>query len=151
MHVQARVSPKTAAFADDDDTTGAVSATYRLGALDEVLQVLEEGDFNIRSTSGGRIELGGEFGFAVGHDGDNDHEARTHAAVEALRGQGFDAHVVDVQTRLLDDTPGALRSFVADVSAAGLLIEEIAVGTPAADGQIPVQIYTARAGGPALS
>jgi hypothetical protein len=143
MHVQARVSPKSSGFADDDDTSGAISTTYRVGALEEILGVLQDGDFNIRSASGGKIELGGEFGFAVGRDGDEDHEQRTHAAVEALRGQGFDAHVVDVQTRLLDDGPGALRAFVAEVSAGGLLIEEIAVGTPSSDGKIPVQIYTA--------
>jgi hypothetical protein len=33
---------------------------------------------------------------------------------------------------------------VGDVSAQGLFIEEIAVGTPDGDGRIPVQIYTAR-------
>jgi len=144
MHIQARVSPKRPG-AGDDDAGDEISTTYRVGALEEILRVLEDGDFNIRSATGSKIELGGEFGFAVGRDGDEDHERRTQAAVEALRGKGFRAHVVDVQTRLLDDTPGALRAFVADVSGDGLLIEEIAVGTPARDGRIPVQIYTARA------
>jgi hypothetical protein len=144
MHIQARVSPKRP-DPGDDDTGDETSTTYRVGALEEILRVLEDGDFNIRSTTGSKIELGGEFGFALGRDGDDDHEQRTKAAVKALRGEGFRAHIVDVQTRLLDDTPGALRAFVADVSADGLLIEEIAVGTPARDGRIPVQIYTARA------
>jgi hypothetical protein len=144
MHIQARVSPKRPG-PGDDDTGDETSTTYRVGGLEEILRVLEDGDFNIRSATGNKIELGGEFGFAVGRDGDEDHEQRTHAAVKALRRQGFEAHVVDVQTRLLDDTPGALRAFVADVSGDGLLIEEVAVGTPARDGRIPVQIYTARA------
>ena len=81
----------------DDDTNGAVSATYRVGALEEILRVLEEHDFNVRSAGGGKIELGGEFGFAVGRDGDKDHEQATEAAVAALKGEGFEAHVVDVQ------------------------------------------------------
>jgi hypothetical protein len=145
MHVQARVSPKTSGFADDGEDGSAISATYRVGALEEILRVLEERDINVRSAGGGKIELGGEFGFAVGRDGDDDHEQATHAAVDALKGEGFDAHVVDVRTRDLDDTPGALRAFVAEISADGLLIEEIAVGTPTRDGRIPVQIYTASA------
>jgi len=145
MHVQARVSPKTSAFADDDENGGAVSATYRVGALEEILRVLEDHDINVRSAGGGRIELGGEFGFAVGRDGDKNHEQATEAAVAALKREGFDAHMVDVRTRDLDDSPGALRAFVAEISADGLLIEEIAVGTPTRAGRIPVQIYTASA------
>ena len=150
MHVQARASTKTSGFADDDENGSAVSATYRPGALLEILTVLENQGFNLRTAGGRRIELGGEFGFAVDkRDGDVDHEASTHAAVAALRAEGFDSHAVEVQTRLLDDEPGALRAFVEDVSAQGLLIEEIAVGTPGDSGRIPVQIYTALAGGPA--
>ena len=144
MHVQARVSPKTSAFADDEPE-GSISATYRVGALEEILRVLEEHDINVRSASGGKIELGGEFGFAVGRDGDRNHKQATEAAVAALNAEGFDAHMVDVRTRDLDDTPGALRAFVAEISADGLLIEEIAVGTPTRAGRIPVQVYTASA------
>jgi hypothetical protein len=146
MHVQARVSVKTSGFADDDESGGSISATYRVGALEEILGILENAGYNLRSASGGKIELGGEFGFAVGRDGDDDHEAATHAAVDKLLEEGYDAHVVDVETRELDDAPGALRAFVAEVSGRGLMIEEIAVGTPTRGGQIPVQIYTARAG-----
>ena len=144
MHVQARVSPAGAGFAADDENGEAISATYRVGALGEILQILQDRDFNLRSVGGRRIELGGEFSFAVGRDGDPDHEQATRDAVEALRSEGFDAHVVEVQSRLLDDTPGALRAFVADVSAQGLFVEEIAVGTPDNDGKIPVQIFTAK-------
>ena len=145
MHIQARVSPRTSSLAEGDDTNGAVSATYRVGALEEILRVLEEHDINVRSAGGGKIELGGEFGFAVGRDGDKDHQQATEAAVAALKREGFEAHVVNVRTRELVDTPGALRAFVAEVSSEGLLIEEIAVGTPTKKGRIPVQIYTASA------
>lgn len=145
MHVQARASTTGSGFADDDGGSGSsISATYGAGRLSEILRLLEEAGFNIRSTSGSRIELGGVFGFAVdGRNEGEDHEAATHAASDLLNSQGIDTHVVDVETRVLEDVPGALRRFVNDVNAKGLLIEEIAVGTPEADG-IPVQIYTAQ-------
>jgi len=144
MHVQARASTKTSGFPDDDEENStAVSATYRPGALAEILTVLSNQGFNLRTAGGRRIELGGEFGFAVDpRDTDADHEEATQAAVDALRSEGF-----EVQTRVLDDEPGALRAFVEDISNQGLLIEEIAVGTPGHAGRIPVQIYTAKAGG----
>jgi hypothetical protein len=150
MHIQARVSVDTSAFADDDEESGSsISATYRRGALSEILRILEEQGFNLRSAGGHRIELGGEFGFSVAaREGDPNHTQATHAAVDVLKEEGFDVRVVEVQTRLLDDVPGALRAFVEDVGTGGLLIEEIAVGTPSEDGRIPVQIYTSRAGTP---
>ena len=144
MHVQARMRLAGAGFAADDENGEAVSATYRAGALGEILEILQDRDVNLRSVGGHQVELGGVFSFAVGRDGDPDHEQATREAVETLRSEGFDAHVVEVQARLLDDTPGALRAFVADISAQGLLVEEIAVGTPDGDGRIPVQILTAR-------
>ena len=148
MHVQARASTTGSAFPDDDDNNDtAVSATYAAGRVHAILELLAEQGFNLRSAGGGRIELGGEFAFAVdARDGDDNHEVATHAAVTALNDAGIDAHVVEVQVRYLTDEPGALRDFVRDVSSQGLLIEEIAVGTPE-DGQIPVQIYTVKAGG----
>lgn len=149
MHVQARVDTKTSGFADvDEDSGAAVSATYSPGALGEILRILEDRGFNLRTAGGRRIELGGEFGFAVAkQDGDKDDEESTHRAVEALKGEGYEARAVEVEDDVLDDVPGALRAFVDRVSARGVLIEEIAVGTPEPDGRIPVQIVTARAGG----
>jgi hypothetical protein len=150
MHVQARASTNGSAFADDDEDGTAVSATYTPGALGQILGILQEEGFNLRTAGGRRIELGGEFGFAVDpREGDADHEEAIRAAVDALNAHGIDAHIVEVQTRLLDDEPGALRAFVDAISEQGLLIEEIAVGTPSNDGRIPVQVYTARAGSPA--
>jgi hypothetical protein len=149
MHVQAKVSLETSLFADEeDDNDTAVSATYRTGALLAVLEILAREGFNLRTATGRRIELGGEFGFAVDpRQGDADHEAATAAAVEILRAEGLDAHLVEVQVRFLDDVAGALRDFVSSVSGQGLLIEEIAVGTPGDGGRIPVQIFTVKAGG----
>lgn len=146
MHVQARVSTKGSGFPDDDVEDGeAVSATYRPGVVSEILGILADGGFNLRTAGGRRIELGGEFAFAVrARDGDANHEDATHAAVDLLKESGFDAWVVEVQTQLLGDDRGTLRSFVDDIRDSGLLIDEIAVGTPAEDGLIPVQIHTVR-------
>ena len=148
MHVQARASTTGSAFPDDEvGNDSAVSATYPTGRVLTILELLAEQGFNLRSTGGHRIELGGEFAFAVdAREGDADHEEATKLAVEALNGAGIDSHVVEVQVRYLNDEPGALRDFVRDVSNQGLLIEEISVGTPGEVG-IPVQIYTVRAGG----
>ena len=148
MHVQARASTTGSGFPDDDDNDDtAISAAYPAGRVLAILELLAGQGFNLRSAGGGRIELGGEFAFAVDkRDNDDDHRAATEAAVAALNDAGIDAHMVEVQVRYLADEPGALRDFVRDVSSQGLLIEEIAVGTPE-DGQIPVQIYTVKAGG----
>lgn len=148
MHVQARASTTGSAFPDaEENNNSAVSATYPTGRLLGILEILANEGFNLRSAGGRQIELGGEFAFAVDpRQGDADHEAATKAAVEALIGAGIDAHVVEVQVRYLTDALGALRDFVSDVSRQGLLIEEIAVGTPGDTG-IPVQIYTVKAGG----
>jgi hypothetical protein len=149
MHVQAKVIIDTSGFADDDEENDtAISATYGPGALLRVLEILAQEGFNLRVATGRRIELGGEFGFAVDpRERDTSHEQATQAAVDALKSAGFDAHVVEVQVRFLDHKLGALRAFVKNVSDQGLLIEEIAVATPNADGRIPVQIFTVRAGG----
>ena len=147
MHVQVRAAIKGSAFPDgDENDDSAISATYAAGGLLGILELLADQGFNLRSAGGRQIELGGEFAFAVHtRAGDADHDAAAQAAAEALNGAGVDAHVVEVQVRFLDDQPGALRDFVRDVSSQGLLIEEIAVGTPS-DGRVPVQIYTVKVG-----
>jgi hypothetical protein len=148
MHVQAKVTTTGSAFADEDgdENNTAVSATHSPGALLGILNILQREGFNLRTATGQRIELGGEFGFTVDpRNGDEDFETATAAAVDILKGEGFDAHVVEVQVRYLTDKPGALRDFVSSVSGQGLLIEDIAVGTASQAG-IPVQIFTVRAG-----
>jgi hypothetical protein len=148
MHVQAKCSPTGSAFADQDgdENTTATSATYRPGAVLGILDILQREGFNLRTATGQRIELGGEFGFTVDpRNSDEDFETATAAAVDLLRSEGFDAHVVEVLVRYLTDVAGALREFVSSVSDQGLLIEDNAVGTPSEAG-IPVQIFTVRAG-----
>jgi hypothetical protein len=149
MHVQAKVSIDTSGFSDDDDGSGsAVSATYRPGALGDILRILAGKGLSLRVATGRQIELGGHFGFYVADRDDGEEEGTaTREAVDLLKGEGFDAYIVEVQTSLLDDISGSLLEFVDHVSGQGLLIEEIAVATPDPDGRIPVQIYTVKAGG----
>ncbi len=151
MHIQARASTRTSRFDDGDYRDGGVSisATYGLGVLSDILRILEREGFNLRTASGRQIELGGEFAFwADPRDGiDADHDEATRRAADALAGEGYDAHTVEVHRALLDDRPGALKQFVDQVTAEGLLIEEISVGTPGPNGRIPVQAFTVLAGG----
>jgi hypothetical protein len=78
---------------------------------------------------------------------DRNHDVATRRAAEALAGEGYDTRTVEVRRTLLDDVPGALKRFVDGVTAEGLLIEDLSVGTPTPKGRIPVQAYTVRAGG----
>lgn len=150
MHIQARASTKTLGFADAGDDAGnvAISATYGPGVLSDMLRILSDNGFNLRTASGRQIELGGEFAFWVDprKDVDEDHDVATRRAAKALEAKGYDAHIVEVHRKLLDDVPGALKAFVDEVTAAGYLIEELSVGTPQQDG-IPVQAYTAKTSG----
>jgi acetolactate synthase small subunit len=149
MHIQVRASTKTSTFADEFEERGvAVSATYGLGVLSEMLGILKDEGFNLRTASGSKIELGGEFAFWVDarKDKDANHDEATRRAAEAL-GAVFDVHIVEVHRTLLEDKSGALKAFVDEVTAAGFLIEEISVGTPEPpDGRIPVQAFTVQAG-----
>ena len=150
MHIQARANPRTSTFHDDDRDAGggSISATYDPGALSDMLRILAEHGFNLRSASGRQIELGGEFAFWVDarKGKDRNHDIATRRAAEALAGEGYDTQTVEVRRTLLDDVPGALKRFVDGLTAEGLLIEEISVGTPTPKGRIPVQAYTVRAG-----
>ena len=148
MHVQAKAVTTGSAFADEDgdENNDAISANYRPGAVLGILDILQREGFNLRTATGQRIELGGEFGFTVDpRNGGEDFETATAAAVDVLKSEGIDAHLVEVQVRYLSDVAGALRDFVRSVSDQGLLIEDIAVGTPSQAG-IPVQIFTVKAG-----
>lgn len=148
MHVQAKAVTTGSAFADEDgdENNDAISANYRPGAVLGILDILQREGFNLRTATGQRIELGGEFGFTVDpRNSGEDFETATAAAVDVLKSEGIDAHLVEVQVRYLSDVAGALRDFVQSVSDQGLLIEDIAVGTPSQAG-IPVQIFTVKAG-----
>jgi hypothetical protein len=147
MHLQVKAKvPNSGMSVDDHDGEGkmAISATYEAGALVGILDVLEADGFNLRTASGNDVELGGEFTFWVdGRSKGEDEDAANHAAAELLKSKGYDAGVFEVHSAYLVDKPGALRAFVSEVTESGLLVQDISVGTPDADG-IPVQIFTAK-------
>ena len=146
MHLQVKASvPKSGMSIDDeDDEDIAVSATYRPGALVGLLTVLKGEGFNLRAASGSNVELGGDFTFWVdGRSDEEDEHAATYAAAELLKRKGIDAEVHEVHAKHLSDQSGTLLDFVNEVTQGKLLVQEISVGTPDADG-IPVQIFTAK-------
>ncbi len=148
MHIQIRTSLKTTAFADEvEDEIGSVD--YPKGEFEALLSLLaddQNGDpgFNLAAAAGHDIELGGEFSFWVeARHAQEDHEAATTAAMERLRGAGYDAVAYHVQAKHLANARGALRDFVHEINARGLHVVEISIGAPDADG-VPVQVYTAK-------
>lgn len=150
MHIQIRTSLKTAAFADEvEDEVGSVD--YPRGALGELLSLLAdeqngEPGFNLAAAAGHDIEIGGEFSFWVDpRHAQEDHEAAAEAALERLRGAGYDAAAFHVQAKHLVDAHGALRDFVNEITGRGLHVVEISIGAPDADG-VPVQVFTAKMG-----
>ena len=145
LQVKAKVPNSGMSIDDDDGEEGhAISATYESGALVGMLDALQEDGFNLRSASGTNIELGGEFTFWVdGRSDGEDEDAADHAAAELLKSKGYDAEVWEVYSTYLVDEPGALKAFVHEISERKLLVKEISVSTPDADG-IPVQVFTAK-------
>ena len=143
MHLQVKTPTGGGAFPAGAEIHE--SATYKRGTFDELLQVLADAGVNIRGASGNRIEFGGSFTFWAGAPGDDDEDrvsTETRRAAEVLQTAGYDAHVVEVSFKFLDDTPGALQTFVKEITDRGLWIEDIVVGTPNGDGKVPVQIFT---------
>ena len=144
LQVKAKVPQSGMSIHDDDGDDIAVSATYEAGALVGMLDVLAKEGFNLRTASGTNVELGGEFTFWVdGRSDGEDEDAANHAAAELLKSKGYDAEVWEVHSAYLVDKPGALKAFVDEVTKNKLLVQEISVSTPDADG-IPVQIFTAK-------
>ncbi len=145
LQVKAKIPSEGMSVHDDDGEDGlAISATYEAGGLVDLLGILEADGFNLRTASGSNVELGGEFNFWVdGRSDDEDDHAATRAAAELLKTKGYDADVWEVHATHLTDTPGALRAFVRQVTEGRLLVKEISVSTPDAEG-IPVQIFTAK-------
>jgi len=143
MHLQVKTGTGGTGFADND--AEAVSRKYERGTFLDLLKVLREADINIRGASGSRIEFNGTFTFWAGRAEwtDDQNDAETRRAADALNDAGYDARVYEVAHALLDDTPGALEDFIAAINGAGHFVEDILVSTPDANGKIPVQVFTA--------
>jgi hypothetical protein len=107
--------------------------------LEAMLGVLKAGGFNIEAVGGSDVERGGEFAFAVAHGQEN-------RAMAALRKAGYKPRKVVVPTCALTNEPGQLFSCIAGIAAdnakKGLVIKDIAIGVPDAEGRIQVQVYS---------
>jgi hypothetical protein len=112
-------------------------------ALHRVLELLREADFNLRVASGRAIETTGEFIFAVGPEDDTEHERQTAAAAALLRDNGYPSRIVKTHHIDVSDEVGALDDAIAGLPQ-NELVNEVFVGTPNADGSIPLQITTIR-------
>ncbi len=127
MHQQVRLSP---ALSPPD--------------LERVLKLVADAGINILAVGGSNLEHGGEFAFAVDPD-------RQQAVVDLLQANGYKPRVADIELFWLTaNEPGQLLRCVQQVAAAnktsGKGIQDIAIGAPASDGRIPIQIYSARRG-----
>ncbi len=147
LQVKAKTSKSGSSGMSIDGDGGddiAISATYRAGALSEMLTILRDAGFNLRAAGGSQVELGGDFWFWVDErPSDADHEVAAIAARDLLRGHEYEADTFEVHARHLSDTQGTLLDFVNEVTQGKLLVENISVGTPDDEG-IPVQIFTAQ-------
>jgi hypothetical protein len=144
MHLQVKVIIGGSTFPDESAINE--STNYKRGTFDDLLEVLERSEINIRGANGHRIEFGGTFSFWAGSKDwtDDQNDAETERAAGVLRDAGYDARVVTVSFARLNDNPGALREFVQSINGQGLWVEEILVSTPNDDGTITVQIFTSR-------
>ncbi len=156
MHIQIKARLTGSGFAEEDQQV-TISAEYRLGALSELLEVLAEDHpsdpdlgmgFNLAGVGGADIELGGHFTFWVdARKEDQDygdtpaHEVAANKAVARLRAANFEATPYLVSVKYLDNSKGALKRWVDEITAGGQLVKEIVVGAPDAVG-LPVQIFS---------
>ncbi|MFL5778261.1 MAG: hypothetical protein ACJ761_04900 [Chloroflexota bacterium] len=140
MHMQVRAF-KDPGFSMQDDGE-AVEPTTRAepGALIELLQLLRDNDFNLKTAGGSRIETGGEFVFAL--DDDEDEGAPERAAALINERSEWHARIVEPFHCHTKDQPGGLLECLEKIRAEGLAVDEIFVGTPEGNGEIPVQITT---------
>lgn len=151
MHLQVRSSVRAG-------SGGSVGAEQRLedvvqadpvqakpGALRGFLDVLATANppFNLRVAGGRAIETTGEFVFAVSGETEEDDVAETERARQVLRDAGYRAEIFQVHHGDLADKPGELERLLEGLPP-DELVHEVFVGTPNADGSVPVQVTTLR-------
>ena len=138
MHQQVRTSPTK---------TGSGSpgpgAQADQGGVVDILQVLVDARVNLQTAGGRDLDRSGDFVFAVHHDDDDDRPA--NEAARLLREHGYPARVVNTHYCTVDDEPGGLLGCIKKIEGTDGPVYEIFVGTPDAEGRIPVQITTRRA------
>jgi hypothetical protein len=117
--------------------------------LQALLEVLATAGINIEAAGGSNVEQGGEFAFSVSHGQEADAIARLREADYQPRELEEFVESEDgaaITWCLMTDEPGQLLACVTSVTvanaAAGRVIKDLSIGTPRADGKIPVQIYS---------
>jgi hypothetical protein len=140
MHLQVRAMMTAGFMTADEGGSPEATTVATPGALIRLLQLLADNKVNLKTAGGSRIEAGGQFVFAL--DDDDDQEAPARAA-QLINDDGeWRAWVVEPFHCHTNDEPGGLLACLQKVEEAGLVVDEIFVGTPEADGSIPLQITT---------
>jgi hypothetical protein len=110
------------------------------GSLVDILHILGDAGVNLQSAGGHDLDRDGDFVFSVRHEGEDD--APAEEAARLLQEQGYGARTVHAHTCSVADEPGGLLGCVERIQGTDGPVYEIFVGTPDADGGIPVQITT---------
>jgi len=136
MHQQVRTSPTKSGSGSPGP--GAMADT---GGIVDILQILVEAGVNLQTAGGRDLDRGGDFVFAVHHDGEDDGPGEE--AARLLQERGYrNARTVHVHECSVADEPGGLLGCIQRIEGTDGPVYEIFVGTPDADGGIPVQITT---------
>ena len=136
MHQQVRTSPTKSGSGSPGP--GAMADT---GGIVDILRILVDAGVNLQAAGGRDLDRGGDFVFAVHHEDEDDGPAEEAAALLKEHGYG-DARVVHAHTCSVADEPGGLLGCIERIEGSDGPVYEIFVGTPDADGSIPVQITT---------
>jgi hypothetical protein len=111
------------------------------GGIVDILHILVDAGVNLQSAGGRDLDRGGDFVFSVHHEGDDDEPAEE--AARLLQEHGYrDARAIRSHYCSVADEPGGLLGCIERIEASDGPVYEIFVGTPDADGGIPVQITT---------
>jgi len=113
------------------------------GGIVDILRILVDAGVNLQAAGGRDLDRGGDFVFAVHHEGEDGDDGGADEAAALLQEHGYgDARVVHAHTCSVADEPGGLLGCIERIEASDGPVYEIFVGTPEADGSIPVQITT---------
>jgi hypothetical protein len=136
MHQQVRTSPTKSGSGSPGP--GAMADE---GGIVDILQILVEAGVNLQSAGGRDLDRGGDFVFAVHHDDEDDGPGEE--AARLLQEHGYqEARTVRAHYCSVADEPGGLLGCIQRIERTDGPVYEIFVGTPDADGGIPVQITT---------
>ena len=136
MHQQVRTS--TTKSGSGSPGPGAMADA---GGIVDILQILVEAGVNLQTAGGHDLDRGGEFVFAVHHEGEDDGPGEEAARLLQERGYRR-AHTVHVHECSVADEPGGLLGCIQEIERTDGEVYEIFVGTPDSEGGITVQITT---------